>query len=101
MEEYGGTGVQTALDTAVYDLLDHITVYPVENETRWTDKRGNVLPDAHLLRRGSTPRDLAYAVHSDIGEGYHHAIDARSGRRIAEDYELAEGDVIKVVSTAT
>ena len=100
MEEYGGTGVQHSLDTAVYELLDHLTAYPVENETRWTDKQGNVLPDAHLLPRGSTPRDLAYAVHSDIGEGYLHAIDARTNRRIAEDYELEEGDVVKIVSTA-
>jgi hypothetical protein len=100
MAEYGGTGVQTALNTAVYDLLDQITAYPVQNETHWTDAQGNVLPDAHLLPTGSGPRDLAYAVHTDIGEGYLHAVNARSDRRIGEDYELDEGDVIKIVSTA-
>ena len=101
MAEHGGTGVQASLNAAAYDLLDLVTVYPVENETRWTDGQGNVLPDAHLLPRGSTPRDLAYAVHSDIGDGYLHAVDARSGRRISDDHELAEGDVIKIVSTAS
>ncbi len=101
MAEYGGTGVQRALNYAVYDLLDHVTVYPVEDAAKWTDGRGNVLPDAHLLPRGSTPRDLAYAVHSDIGEGYLHAVDARSDRQVSDDYELDEGDVIKVVSTAS
>ncbi|WP_122088561.1 redox-regulated ATPase YchF [Halalkalicoccus subterraneus] len=101
MAEYGGTGVQAALDGAVYDLLDRFTAYPVQNETRWTDGQGNVLPDAFLLPRGSTPKDLAYAVHSDIGEGYLHAVDARSDRRIGESHELSEGDVIKIVSTAT
>jgi ribosome-binding ATPase YchF (GTP1/OBG family) len=100
MAEWGGTGVQEAMNIAVYDLLDDITVYPVENETRWSDGSGTVLPDAHLLPRGSTPKDLAYAVHSDIGDGYVHAVDARSGRRIADSYELKEGDVIKIVSTA-
>ncbi|WP_311171852.1 redox-regulated ATPase YchF [Halobellus ordinarius] len=100
MKKHGGTGVQTAIDTAVYDVLDMVTAYPVENETRWTDGTGEMLPDAFLLPRGSTPRDLAYAVHSDIGEGYLHAVDARSNRRIAEDYELEEGDVVKIVSTA-
>ncbi len=100
MESWGGTGVQEALDTVVYDVLDHVTVYPVENETRWTDGQGTVLPDAHLLPAGSTPLDLAYAVHSDIGEGYLYAVDARDGRRIAEDHELDEGDVVKVESTA-
>jgi len=99
--DYGGTGVQAALDTAVYDLLDHITAYPVEDETHWTDAQGNVLPDAFLLPSGATPKDLAYAVHSDIGDGYLHAVDARASRRIGEDHELEEGDVVKIVSSAT
>jgi ribosome-binding ATPase YchF (GTP1/OBG family) len=100
MATHGGTGVQGALDTAVYDLLDFMTVYPVQNETKWTDGQGNVLPDAVLLPSGSTPLDLAYAVHSDIGDGYLHAVDARSDRRIGDDHELEEGDVVKIVSTA-
>jgi len=99
--EHGNTGVQAAIDFAVYDLLDRVTVYPVENETRWTDGQGDVLPDAVLLPRGSTPLDLAYEIHSDIGDGYLHAVDARERRRVSEDHELSEGDVIKVVSTAT
>ncbi|WP_435064952.1 redox-regulated ATPase YchF [Halobaculum sp. EA56] len=101
MAEFGGTGVQAALNEAVYGLLDLITAFPVQNETHWTDGQGNVLPDAFLLPRGSGPRDLAYAVHSDIGDGYLHAVDARADRRIGEDTELEEGDVIKVVSTAS
>jgi hypothetical protein len=101
LQEWGGTGVQQAIDTVVYDLLDQVTVYPVENETRWTDGQGRTLPDAHLLARGATPEDLAYAVHSDIGDGYLHAVDARAGRRISDDHELSEGDVVRIVSTAT
>ena len=100
LEAWGGTGVQEALNEAVYGLLDRITVYPVQNETHWTDGQGNVLPDAFLLPTGSTPKELAFAVHSDIGEGYLHAVDARENRRIGESHELAEGDVIKIVSTA-
>ncbi|MXR40934.1 redox-regulated ATPase YchF [Halobaculum sp. WSA2] len=101
MEEFGGTGVQAALNEAVYGLLDLITAFPVQNETHWTDAKGNVLPDAFLLPSGSGPRDLAYAVHTDIGDGYLHAVDARADRRIGEDTELEEGDVIKIVSTAS
>ena len=100
MDEWDGTGVQAALDEAVYGLLERITVYPVQNETHWSDGQGNVLPDAFLLPTASTPKDLAFAVHSDIGEGYLHAVDARESRRIGEDHELSEGDVIKIVSTA-
>jgi len=100
MDDWGGTGVQAALDHAVYDVLDHVTAYPVQNESRWTDGQGNVLPDASLLPRGSTPKDLAYAVHSDIGDGYLHAVDAREAMRIGEDEELEEGDVVKIVSVS-
>ena len=101
VREHGGTGVQTALNEAVYGLLDRITAYPVENETRWTDATGTVLPDAFLLPRGSTPTDLAYAVHSDIGDGYLHAVNGKTDREVSESYELEEGDVIKIVSTAS
>jgi ribosome-binding ATPase YchF (GTP1/OBG family) len=100
MAEHGGTGVQAALDRTVYEMLDRVTVYPVQDKSKWTDGQGNVLPDAYLLPRGSTPKDLAFAVHSDIGEGYLHAVDAREGRRIADDHELSEGDVVKIESTA-
>jgi ribosome-binding ATPase YchF (GTP1/OBG family) len=100
MVDNGGTGVQRALDTAVYDLRDQLTACPVENETRWTDGQDRTLPDAHLLPRGSTPEDLAYAVHSDIGDGYLHAVDARKDMRISDEEELEEGSVVKIVSTA-
>ena len=100
VSEYGGTGVQGSLNAAAYDLLDHITVFPVQDQSKWTDGQGNVLPDAFLLPQGSTPRDLAYAVHSDIGDGYLHAVNARTGRDVSDSYELEEGDVIKIVSTA-
>ena len=95
MADHGGTGVQQA-----HDVLDHLTAYPVQDETHWTDGQGNVLPDAFLLPDGSTPKDLAYAVHSDIGDGYLHAVDARKKMRISDEQELEEGDVIKIVSTA-
>jgi ribosome-binding ATPase YchF (GTP1/OBG family) len=101
MSEYGGTGVQSALNAAVYDLLDHLTAFPVQNETKWTDAQGNVLPDAFLLPEGSTPKDLAEAVHTDIAEGYLHAVNGKTKRRISDSYELEDGDVIKIVSTAS
>ena len=100
LTRHGSTGVQATIDRAVYDRLELITVYPVQNETRWTDASGQMLPDALLLPAGSTPRDLAYAVHSDIGDGYLHAVDARTQRRIGEATRLEEGAVVKIVSTA-
>ncbi|WP_276253990.1 redox-regulated ATPase YchF [Halomontanus rarus] len=101
IDRWDGTGVQGALNYAVYDLLEHITAYPVQDASKWSDGSGNVLPDAFLLPSGSTPVDLAYAVHSDIGDGYLHAVDAKSSREVSESHQLEEGDVIKIVSTAS
>lgn len=98
MQVFGGTGVQKALDTAVFDLLDRIVVYPVEDEHKLTDGKGRVLPDAFLMKRGSTPRDLAFQVHTDIGEGFLYAIDAKTGMRVKDTHELKNGDIIKIVS---
>ncbi len=99
MKHYGGTGVQECLNWAVFKLLDYIVLYPVEDENKFTDRKGIVLPDAYLLKKGSTARDLAFRVHSDIGESFLFAIDAKTKKRLGEKYELKDGDVIKIVST--
>lgn len=99
LEIYGSTGVQQAINTAVLDALDQIVVYPVEDERKYTDKNGNVLPDAILIKEGSTPKDLAAQIHSDLAKGFLYAIDAKKKVRIGENYKLKNNDVIKIVST--
>jgi ribosome-binding ATPase YchF (GTP1/OBG family) len=99
MKKFGGTGVQDCINRAVFELLDYIVLYPVEDENKFTDKKGIVLPDAYLMKRGSTARDLAFRVHSDIGESFLFAVDAKSKKRLGEKYELKDSDVIKIVST--
>jgi len=99
MKEYNGTGVQECMNKAVFDLLDYIVLYPVEDENKFTDSKGVVLPDAYLMKRGSNVKELAYRIHSDIGDTFLFGVDARSKRRLGADYELKDGDVIKIVST--
>ncbi len=100
IKKNNGTGVQEALNRIVFDLLDYIVVYPVEDENKYTDTKGNVLPDALLVKRGTTAKELAFLIHTDIGKNFIHAIDARKKMRVAEDYELKNNDVIKIVSSA-
>lgn len=95
---YGSTGVQECIERVAFDLLNLIVVYPVEDENHLTDKQGRVLPDAYLMPKGSTARDLAYKIHTDLGEGFIKAIDARTHRVLGADYELKSGDIIKVVA---
>jgi ribosome-binding ATPase YchF (GTP1/OBG family) len=99
LKQFGSTGVQQCINRAVFDLLDYIVLYPVEDENKFTDRKGVILPDAYLMKRGSTARDLAFRVHSDIGESFLFAIDAKTKMRLGEKYELKDGDVIKIVST--
>jgi len=96
VEKYGSTGVQNALNKAVFELLNYIAVYPVEDENKLTDKDGNILPDAHLMPKGSTALDLAFKIHTDIAEKFVCAIDARTKKRLGKDYELKNNDVVKI-----
>jgi len=97
IEKYGSTGVQDCLNKAVFDLLGYIVVYPVEDENKLCDKHGNVLPDALLMPKGSTALDLAFKIHTEIGEKFICAIDARSKRRLGKDYVLKDKDVIRIM----
>jgi ribosome-binding ATPase len=100
IERFGSTGVQECINRTVFELLDLIVAYPVEDEGKWSDKNGNMLPDAYLMKRGSTCRDLAYHIHTEIGDRFLYAVDARTRLRLGEKHELKNGDVIKIVSTA-
>jgi ribosome-binding ATPase YchF (GTP1/OBG family) len=99
LEKYGGTGVQKALNSAIFQLLNMIVVYPVEDQHKYTDNKGNILPDGILVPKGSIPRDLAYIIHTDIGDKFMHAIDAKKNMRISSDYELNDGDIISIVTS--
>jgi ribosome-binding ATPase YchF (GTP1/OBG family) len=97
LAKYGSTGVQRCIDEAVR-MLDLIVVYPVEDEHHLTDKEGRVLPDAHLIPRGSTAKDLAYKVHTDLGDHFIRGIDARTHRVIGADHPLKDGDIISIIA---
>lgn len=98
LDGLGSTGVQKVLNSAIFDKMNLITAYPVEDETRLTNKDGVVLPDVLLLPQGSTAKDLAYMVHTDIGKGFLYGIDCKTHQRIGADHTIHDGDVIKIVS---
>ena len=99
LDRYSNTGVQQAIDQAYFGLLHAVVVYPVEDETKLSDKNGNVLPDAYVMNGGSTALDLARKVHSDLAETFLYAIDARTGMRLSSDYVLKDRDILRIVSS--
>jgi ribosome-binding ATPase YchF (GTP1/OBG family) len=75
-----------------------IVVYPVEDVEKLMDHKGNVLPDAYVVPYGTTARQLAYLIHTEIGQGFIYAVDARGKQRLGENYVLKDRDVISIVS---
>ena len=75
-----------------------ITVYPVEDVEHLTDHNGRVLPDAYLVPKGTTAHQFAYIIHTELGESFIYAVDARNKKRIGENAELKDRDVISIVS---
>ena len=98
LQKFKNTGVQQCINDAIFSILRMIVAYPVENETKLTDKDGRILPDAYLLQQNSNAFDLAEKVHTDIAKNFVAAIDVRSKRRIARDYKLRNGDVVKIMT---
>jgi len=98
--EYLRTGVQFALNIAVFKLLKMNAIYPVADPEKLTDKQGRVLPDVYLMPTGSTVEDLARTIHTDLVKGLLYAVDARTGLRLPTNYVLRDRDVLSIVSTA-
>ncbi|MCS7138038.1 MAG: TGS domain-containing protein, partial [Candidatus Caldarchaeum sp.] len=97
--EYMRTGVQFAINVAVFKLLGMGVVYPVSDPAKLSDRSGKILPDAYLMPPNSTVRDLARTIHSELEKGLLYAIDVRSGLRLPGDYRLKDRDVLSIVST--
>lgn len=98
LARHGGTGVQSVLDHAVFRTLEMIAAYPVSNAESLMDGSGNVLPDVFLMQRGSSVRDLASAIHSDIAQSILYAIDAKTKKRLGPDQVLEDDSVVQIVS---
>ncbi len=98
LDVYGSTGVQPLLNGMTFDKLDYITIYPVEDKTHYANKDGKVLPDVFLLKKGSTAHELAYKIHTDIGEKFIGAFDCRKKMKVGKDHVLEDGDVIQILS---
>jgi ribosome-binding ATPase YchF (GTP1/OBG family) len=96
--EYMRTGVQFAINVAVFKLLRMNTVYPVADASKLSDKYGNILPDVYLMKFGSTVGDLARDIHSELAKGLLYAIDIRDGLRLPTNYQLKDRDIISIVS---
>ncbi len=97
LDVFSSTGVQDALDKAIFDVLGYIYVYPVQDPNKFTDHDGRVLPDVFLVKKGTKLIDFVRrAIHTDLADHFIYGINARNKKRLGEDYELEADDVVKI-----
>jgi ribosome-binding ATPase YchF (GTP1/OBG family) len=100
MGEYMRTGVQFAINIAVFKLLKMNSIYPVADDKNLSDKKGRILPDLILLKDGATIKDLAREIHTDLTKGLLYAKDLRYNLRLPTDYQLRDRDVVSLVNAS-
>jgi ribosome-binding ATPase YchF (GTP1/OBG family) len=100
LKPFTSTGVQKILNHAVFEIAKQICVYPVSDVNSYSDNNNNILPDVFLVKKGTLLRDfVGEKIHSDLAEHFMFGIDARTKKRLGENYELKHNDIIKIVTS--
>ncbi len=95
--QFEGTGVQKAIETAVFEVLGYIAIFP-GGLNNLVDSHGRVLPDCFLMPPGSTALDFAFKLHTDFGKHFIRAIDVKNKKTVGKDYALKHRDVVEIIS---
>jgi ribosome-binding ATPase YchF (GTP1/OBG family) len=96
LDKYGSTGIQDCLNKLIFEMLGYIVVYPVASINKLSDTRGNVLPDTHMVKKGTTLKELASQIHTDIADSFIGGLDIDK-KKIGADYELKDGDIVEIL----
>ena len=97
LDVYGGTGVQEILNRVVFELLGYLAIFPA-SANRLMDSKGRILPDCFLLPPHSTALDFAFFLHTDFGNNFIKAIDAKTKRALGKEYALKNRDALEIVT---
>ena len=97
LDAYGSTGVQQAINAAVFELLGYVAIFP-GGVNKLADQFGRVLPDCFLMPPGTTALDFAFKLHTDFGKNFIRAIDVKKKLPVGKDYKLQNRDVVEIVS---
>ena len=92
-----GTGIQKVLNSAVFDLLEYLAIFPA-GANKLGDSKGNILPDCFLLPPNSTALDFAFFLHTDFGNNFIKAINAKTKRVLGKNYALQHRDALEIIT---
>ena len=96
-EKFGSTGVQHILDSAIFEHLRYIAIFP-GGVGKLQDQHGNYIPDCFLLPENSTALDFAFKLHTDIGKNFIRAVDVKKKQTVGKDYKLHHRDVVEIIT---
>lgn len=97
LKTYNSTGVQEIINYVVFELLKYIAIFPA-SANKLSDSKGNILPDCFLLPEKSTALDFAYHLHTDLGNNFIKAIDARTKQAVGKDHKLKNRDALEIIT---
>ncbi len=97
LEKFKNTGVQQAINSAVFTLLEYIAIFP-GGVNKLADSDGNILPDCFLMPPGTTALDFAYKLHTDFGKNFIKAIDVKKKMPVGKEHLLKNQDVVEIIS---
>jgi len=97
LNKLGGTGVQQTLDSAVFDILGYMAIYP-GGINKLEDSDGRVLPDCFLMPPKTTALDFAFKLHTDFGKNFICAKDVKTKRTVGKEHPLKNRDVVEIVA---
>jgi len=97
LDKYGSTGVQEVLNSATFNFLKYIAVFPA-GVNKLADSKGRVLPDCFLVPPGTTALDFAFKLHTDLGKNFVKAIDVRTKKAVGKEYVLKNRDGIEIIT---
>jgi ribosome-binding ATPase len=97
LDKFGSTGVQEVLNSATFNFLKYIAVFPA-GVNKLADSKGRVLPDCFLVPPGTTALDFAFKLHTDLGKNFIKAIDVRTKKAVGKEYILKNRDGIEIIT---
>lgn len=98
LDVFGSTGVQQIMNSAVFDMLKYIGIFP-GGLNNLKDSEGRTLPDCFLLPEGSTALQFAYKIHTDLGNNFIRAIDVKTKRTVGKEHVLKNLDVVEIITS--
>ena len=97
LKPFSSTGVQHALNAAVFDLLKYKAIFP-GGVGKLEDSDGNVLPDCFLMPSDTTSLDFAFRLHTDFGKNFIKAINVRTKLPMGKEHVLNHLDIVEIMA---